>query len=565
MKKVTYAACLLCITLYCILFAGCNNTSENVDTEGSSADTEIEEPVEIVLLENGSSNIHIVIPEKPSNELKDGAVDLLAAIGNTTTPGLKFVFGSSSDTVEPGVLEIIIGDAPRDAVADAKSKLKKPHDYIITMSGDSIVVYSENQDEIKNACELLVSMIDKDNGRKTLTLNGDIYHSYEYAAENSKISGISVTEYSIVIPSDSGTEAEIAASVQSLVYENTGATLPIKLSSEPASDCEILIGNNSRSIESKYYVGDNVLSKNEYAIETSGTKLICAATAASKRGFLAEFSELLLSGGFENLTLRESSQAILPSLDGKKVLFIGNSHTYYGGNVTTTRGPNTRDTGWFYQIAKTFGENVTVVNMTYPGEKFIDLYPRLTEQSEEWFKSFDAVVMQQAGTANDSTSLLYGRKIRDLFEEDTVFVYIITEYCIRNNQTYTLNAAQTLKEEGMLIAGWGYVAWTLMDGKAQGMTHTYTKTTFRVNKNDTFHPNTLSGYITALTCYATLTGKKVEGSDYSFIKDSYLNNFIQTYYTAASDTNIIEIFHDADEIRRIQALVDAQVAEDNNR
>lgn len=545
---------------------GCGGGTPADTSAQSTAEETVPEtdPPEIVICENGSSRYRLLVPGGCSSTVKDGAVDLMTEIGFRLN-GMALTYDNDPNPAPEGVRDIIVGKADRPAVKEAAAKIIMPHDFIIYAASDgTIVIYSENEGQIAEGCRAFAAMMKADGSRKTIP-GGDYYHSYEYPAAGLRICGADVKEYSIIVPDGAQSELEAAEKIRDMIYESTGYNLPVTSASGSSSDREILVGNTTRTEDDRYYAGSDALTGGEFAIETAGNRLICAFSSSGRRQMLDRLSGLISGKNVENLSLREKNSAILPSLDGKTVLFLGNSHTYYGGNVTTTRGPSTRDSGWFFQIAKSFGEKVSVINMTYPGEKFTDLYPRLTSQKPEWFEKIDVVIMQQAGTANDETALTYARKIRDLFPEDTVFAYIISEYCVRNNQTYTLNAAETLKEEGMLVADWGHTAWDLMDGKVPGMTHEYVKTTFRVNKNDTFHPNTLSGYITAITCYATVTGKKMEGTPYSFITDSYLKSFISEYYTSAGDTNIIEIFHDEEEMKRIQAIVDRRVAEVNGR
>jgi len=61
------------------------------------------------------------------------------------------------------------------------------------------------------------------------------------------------------------------------------------------------------------------------------------------------------------------------SLDGKKIIFIGDSFVYYGQTVLEKstsylkQSDRVNDKGYFYQLCKANGENVSVTNFTFGG------------------------------------------------------------------------------------------------------------------------------------------------------------------------------------------------------
>ena len=64
------------------------------------------------------------------------------------------------------------------------------------------------------------------------------------------------------------------------------------------------------------------------------------------------------------------SQAAVEALDGKKIIFVGNSYTYYGHCVLRAgskleQAPRTNDQGYFYQLCKSRGAEVSVTNWTF--------------------------------------------------------------------------------------------------------------------------------------------------------------------------------------------------------
>ena len=71
------------------------------------------------------------------------------------------------------------------------------------------------------------------------------------------------------------------------------------------------------------------------------------------------------------------------SLDGKRVIFIGNSFVYYGQAVlekSSTEYPTLdgrrNEEGFFYQLCRANGERVSVTNRTFGAHRFSELFSR---------------------------------------------------------------------------------------------------------------------------------------------------------------------------------------------
>jgi hypothetical protein len=68
------------------------------------------------------------------------------------------------------------------------------------------------------------------------------------------------------------------------------------------------------------------------------------------------------------------------SLHGKKILFIGNSYTFYGNTVihkgytVLTRERRDNDPGYFYQLCKANGVDVSVTNWTFGSHNLTDFF-----------------------------------------------------------------------------------------------------------------------------------------------------------------------------------------------
>ena len=61
--------------------------------------------------------------------------------------------------------------------------------------------------------------------------------------------------------------------------------------------------------------------------------------------------------------------AVIQSFDKKKIIFIGNSFTFFGKCVNVKTFDEVDD-GYFYKLAQSFGEDVTVTNFTWGGASF---------------------------------------------------------------------------------------------------------------------------------------------------------------------------------------------------
>ena len=77
-------------------------------------------------------------------------------------------------------------------------------------------------------------------------------------------------------------------------------------------------------------------------------------------------------------TARTATQAAMDALNGKRIIFVGNSYTYFGQAVFSRSADDsnllfrTGDTGYFYQLCKAMGMEVEVTNWTFGGHDLTD-------------------------------------------------------------------------------------------------------------------------------------------------------------------------------------------------
>ncbi len=283
-------------------------------------------------------------------------------------------------------------------------------------------------------------------------------------------------------------------------------------------------------------------------------------------------------------TIEEVIPAGETSLDGKKVMFAGNSLTYYGEIVINSNGSPTKTKGVFEKVAAYFGDKVTVTNFTYGSAGFTDgrdkasadgipssykdygLYQLMLElhpnhynnkdgKEMDSFYDQDVVIFQQRGSSI-SSSYDQVKQISALFPESTHFAVIITHYDTKNASTTGAALKKTLSD-GWTVIPAGDLVTDLWNGKISGMEFKYTKNDFVITK-DNVHPNYLTGYIKSLMTYCALTGRSAEGADYSFVNRSL------SYYTGAADTQFEDVLASPEEMLRIQGLIDDYIVKAGN-
>ncbi len=268
-----------------------------------------------------------------------------------------------------------------------------------------------------------------------------------------------------------------------------------------------------------------------------------------------------------------------------KILFTGNSHTFYGRaveeryrtnlNISTRRN----DKGIFAQLCKEKGMNVEVTNWTWPnhglGKIFSEsctdsLCEGVNHLSYLTDRSYDYVVIQEGTGSKDSFEDAY--KAMEIFKEanpNTKFVYL-EQRTAHLNDYARLSLLKQLAADGVIVVDWGDLVDDLITGETvvPGATQEYNKNSFIVSQSesDGFHPNMLTGYITSLMTYSAITGEKAEGQPYAFCDDSTINSIFdldaynKKYYTYSS-SNFVDIFGSESDMLGIQQLIDKYLEE----
>ncbi len=264
-------------------------------------------------------------------------------------------------------------------------------------------------------------------------------------------------------------------------------------------------------------------------------------------------------------------------LDSSKIIFIGDSFIYYGKVVLDGSESRYDDKGYFYELCKQNGIEVSVTNWTYGGKGITYIYDNYIDDIRDPY--YDYVVLSGGRSSASQASTYFDtlEKYIEFFRDanpDVQFLYLVSSgaHNISVAESFPVEILNNLKEfekMGITIVDWGkLVADIIRDEVAvSGAEEEYNKNSFVVHKSDAdgYHPNQLAGYITALMTYCAITGESAIGQPYDFWNDTSIcsaydaDRYIQTYYTKG-DTNYPEIFASESDMNGLQELIDEYLA-----
>ena len=324
------------------------------------------------------------------------------------------------------------------------------------------------------------------------------------------------------------------------------------------------------NLAQKLRLGENVEETNNVAELTRGDVAIIL--------FNALFAEMK-DGGNVTTTVYEKHP-----LDGKKVVFIGNSFTYHGYAVFRKSrkileiSKRRDDMGYFYQLAKTNGAEPAVTNWTYGGHSLSDIFAeKCTAEREckgmEHLANFtdydyDYVFLQEKSylsIADPADAINLAEKFRAA--NPNVKIFLLVPPIGYFNNKHSDEYLAKVKEAGLTVVDWGKLVADIVSGEAKvpGAKEEYNKNSFIVaqSESDGYHQNLLAGYITALMAYCAITGESAVGQEYAFCSDTSLSNLFDfdsyksTYYKYNNaTTNFPEIFASESDMNGIQQLAD---------
>ena len=530
-------------------FASCSKeNAEETDKPTESVSEETEKNEESVsvngILLSGKTPYRIVFTEG-NKGYANKILDKLIALDSVNAQKVGF-YKTVLDTAtaDDGSPEILIGLTNREASAKAKSELPTYLDYSITVSENKITIFANTEDRLEEAVNQFISLIKKEQDSYVIySGESSIINSHgKYLFETLKISEDDIKDYSIILPSEpTNSDKSFALALQAWVAESIGFEPNLSSDSQAETEKEILIGATSRALDSSITSEITSVENDNFYFKQSGKKLILSAKTDSgyKKLFNALKSQFAKNSG---VLPQDTALTQTVSLDGTKAIFIGNSYIYYG-NCVIYGNETQSDIGYFHQICKANGDDVTVYDYTFGGKDAKWIYDNhLANTTEEFRNSIDYVFISESI-----------RNTADVVERVNL-----------------VGGLEALAAEGYLIANWGSLVYDVWRGalKVPNATCSYDKNSFIVNKEDTHHQNLLSGYITSQMAYCVVSGASALGQDYSFCGDSGINlrfgfeKFKQDFYNPNS-TNFDKIFNSPADMQGLQALMDQYIAKYN--
>ena len=291
--------------------------------------------------------------------------------------------------------------------------------------------------------------------------------------------------------------------------------------------------------------------------------------------------------GADTSTAPTVSSAAKEKLDGKKILFVGNSYFYYGhavlrsGTDVLTQAQREHDEGYFYQLCKAMGAEVAVTDWSFGDHSLweslgnsctrktcygVDHLSYLTD------RYFDYVAFTPYEKDHSGDMLAYLQPMMDIFREanpDVKFILAVPHGAYANEYAWIPGLPQ-IDQSQIAVCNWGKMLTDILDGTVQvpNATQQYFKNSFivSISEADGHHQNVLSGYLTALMVYCAITGDSAVDLPYDFCSDTSirtefnLDAYKQDKYTYDTYTNFIEIFRSPADMNGLQQLVDRYIA-----
>ncbi len=282
-------------------------------------------------------------------------------------------------------------------------------------------------------------------------------------------------------------------------------------------------------------------------------------------------------------------------LNGKKIIFIGNSFTYYGKTVifkdysVLDQESRNNDNGYFYQLCKLNGADVSVTNWTFGAHALRDTFGSCCEAKKPCAgvnhfsylkdKFYDYVAIQESSRGIGDRIVDDVKGIMEIFRKENPnvkFIYLVHENYHTKNRTEILEKTKEIEKLGAIVVDWGQLVYDLINHNAEieNTEYEYNKNTFVITKSekDGFHENMLAGYITTLMTYCAITGEKAEGQPFKFATDESINpefsvdTFLDLYYTYGdTKTDFPKILKSEYDMMEIQKLVDKYLEEKTYR
>ena len=280
-------------------------------------------------------------------------------------------------------------------------------------------------------------------------------------------------------------------------------------------------------------------------------------------------------------------------LEGKKIIFIGNSFTQSAytvfdyGYERLTQDERVHDNGMFYQLCKANGVEVDVTSWCFGGHNIADTFAEActatakscTGENHPAYLTdpyYDYVAIQcYKEPLYDGDLKAYLEPVFDFFRQanpDVKFMLLVPHMAMEQEYAW-IDQLEIMRDEGVLICNWGGMLHDIVKKKVTvpGAEQPYSRPTFviSVSQEDGYHQNILAGYLTALMTYCILTGDSAVGQPYDFCDNPKIDSRfdLEVYqskkYIYEPYTNFVEVFRSEPDMLGLQQLVDQYIAKFN--
>ena len=287
------------------------------------------------------------------------------------------------------------------------------------------------------------------------------------------------------------------------------------------------------------------------------------------------------------------SQAAMDALNGKKILFIGNSYTH-AAHAVIDKGFNPKEQekrvdtrGYFYQLCKRAGMDVTVTSWCFGNHNVTDTFGDSCHASQtcegvdhkSYFVDpvFDYVSIQcYKEPLYEGDLVAHLQPIVDFFRAANPDVKFLLQvpHMAYDRPFDWVKDVEKMADNGFIVCNWGGLVYDVVNKTVEvpGATQQYFRNTFvvSISESDGHHQNILAGYLTALMTYCAITGDSAVGQPYDFCADPTvdkkfvdLETYVAERYTYDKFTNMIEVFQSPADMAGLQQLVDQYIVKYN--
>lgn len=258
MKNKRILCLLLAILMVLPLLASCNKNGKPVD-----------------IVKNGESAYTVIYSNSKTATAateKGAATRLRDAINEATGVKLRL----ESDFAPESNTEIIVGTTNRKASENAVTLIRE-RDFIISYVEGQVIITGGNSAATVRAVDYFIeNYINADKKKVTVFDGGDYIGVYDYMLGDLSVSGVALSEYTIVYPDGADKNDKItyyiAVNLYDYIYNNAGIKLKMVSDKTAATEHEILVGKTNRA-QSKA-VENTSLAADEYLLFQNGGKIV---------------------------------------------------------------------------------------------------------------------------------------------------------------------------------------------------------------------------------------------------------------------------------------------------